>query len=114
VNELYAGGEASVDRFFTLANPILLHAGADVRGEWISQTVRRNDADQAVLAGFSPTTHYAGMALGGGLHVGTRFLMAPPLYLDLGVRGLVVGAMTAEGVDVRILFGAMVGIGLSL
>jgi hypothetical protein len=114
VNELYAGGEASVGRFFTLANAILLQAGADVRGEWISQTVRRNDADQVVLAGFSPTTHYAGTALGGGLHVGTRFLIAPPLYFDLGVRGLLLGAQTAEGVDVRVLFGAMVGIGLSL
>jgi hypothetical protein len=114
VSELYAGGEASVDRFFTLANPILLQAGVDVRGEWISQTVRRNDADRAVLAGFSPTTHYAGTVLGGGVHVGARFVIAPPLYLDLGVRGLVLGARTAEGVDVRVLAGVMAGIGLSL
>ena len=85
-----------------------------MRAEWISQTVRRNDAAQAVRAGFSPTTHYAGTALGAGLHAEARFLIAPPLYLDLGVRGLVLGANTAAGIDARFLVGAVAGIGLSL
>jgi hypothetical protein len=114
VTERSAGAEASVDRFFAIGAPVLLRAGMDVRGEWISQSVRRNDADRVVLAGFSTTTHYAGTAVGGGVHAGLRLSIAPPLYVDLGARVLVLGAKTSSGVDLRVLAGGLVGIGLSL
>jgi uncharacterized caspase-like protein len=116
VTELYVGGEASVNRFFTLSTSLLFHMGVDLRGEWVSQSVRRNDADRAMLAGFAATTHNSGTGLGGGLHAGLRFAVAHQLYIDVGARALVLalGARTSSGVDVRVLGGGFVGVGLSL
>jgi hypothetical protein len=114
VTELSAGGEASVDRFFTLSPPLLLRAGVDLRGAWISQSVRRNDADHATLAGFPATTHYSGTALGGGLHAGARFSLGAALYIDAGARALALGVNTSAGIEVRLLAGGELGVGFAL
>ena len=114
VTERYVGGEASVDRFFTLAAPLLLRLGVDLRGEWISQTVKRNDRERAQLAGFSATNHRTGTALGGGLHAGLRLAVNRSLYVDLAARALALGNDTLSGLEVRVLGGALVGVGLSL
>ena len=114
VRELFVGGEAALDRFFSVAPPLLFRVGVDVRGEWISQDVRRSDADRAALGGFHPSAHYSGSALGGGAHLGARLLLGSPLYLDLGARALAQGMPTSTGIEVRPLLGLSVAVGVSL
>jgi len=75
---------------------------------------RRNDGHRAALAGFPATTHHAGAAWGGGLHAGLRFSIAPPLYIDVGVRTLALGTRGSSALDGRVLGGGLVGVGLSL
>ena len=114
VTERSLGVEPSGDRFFALSAVILFRAGVDVRAAWIAQTVRRNDAEHAVLAGFASETHHDAGALAGGAHLGFRLVVAAPFYLDVGLRAMALGTRTATGVDVRALGGGTLGVGLSL
>jgi hypothetical protein len=114
VTELSCGGEASVDRFFSLGESLRLRVGVDARAEWIAQTVRRADAGRAAAAGFPVISHFSGAAFGGGAHIALRVPIGDRVYVDLGGRALALSANTASGVDVRVLGGAFVASGLAL
>ena len=75
--------------------------------------MRRNDANHAVLAGFAGESHHDAGALAAGAHLGLRFVVAAPVYVDLGVRALALGVRD-PGVDIRLLAGGTLGIGVSL
>jgi hypothetical protein len=112
VTEWYAGGDISLDRVITPGERTLLRVGLDLRGQWIWQTVRRRDADRLAVAGYPSIENFAGSALGGGLHVAARFLLAPRLYLEGGIRALGLGIKTDSAIDGRLLFGAWMGAGV--
>ncbi len=114
MDERSLGVELSGDRFFALSAVLLFRAGVDVRAAWIAQTVRRNDAEHAVLAGFASETHHDAGALAGDAHLGFRLVVAAPFYLDVGLRVMALGTWTSTGVDVRALGVGTLGVGPSL
>ena len=114
VTERTLGAELSGDRFFVVSPVMAFRLGIDFRAAWIAQTVRRNDAAHAILAGFPGESRFDAAALASGAHLGARFVVASPLYVDVGLRAMALGARTSSGIDVRLLGGGSLGIGLSL
>ena len=114
VTERVVGGEISGDRFVAVSPVVLFRVGIDLRASWVAQTVRRRDAAHALLAGFAAEEDHGSGALAGGAHIGVRLVVASPLYVDLGLRGLVLGDRAGGSLDARVLGGVSLGVGLAL
>ncbi|WP_394838566.1 caspase family protein [Pendulispora rubella] len=115
VREWFTGAELSLDRLFVLGGvlgaPTLVRVGADARGQWIWQSVRRNDSDRLASLGYETTSHRAGSAFGGGLHAAWRVSPTPSFYAEAGLRAFALAAKTDSGVEGRVLGGLWLSAG---
>jgi hypothetical protein len=113
VTERSIGAELTLDRFVPLSPAWSIRTGVDLRGEWIAQSVRRNDFAELELAGYPGTANYTSGAFGGGAHVAARLAITEALYVDAAVRGLVLGAKTDAGIEGRVLGRAALSVGVA-
>jgi hypothetical protein len=111
VQEKSLGGELSIDRFVPLGEAWTLRLGVDARGEWAWQRVERNDAARVAAAGLPASASYGGAMWGGGAHVALRFFVTPGAFVEVGVRGLALGAKTTDGAEGRLVGGGTIGVG---
>lgn len=111
VSERAVGGELAIDRFVALGQAWSLRVGVDARGEWVWQRVTRNDAARVTAVGLNATTRYTGALFGGGAHVAARLFLRPSVFVDVGVKGLALGAKTTDGAEGRVLGGGTLGVG---
>jgi hypothetical protein len=112
VREGSAGGEVSLDYGFALTEGVRLRLGVDARAQIVAQTVERTDAARLAPAGFTSHQNYEAAVAGGGVHSALRIPVNQLGFIDMGLRGLLLGMDTDEGLRGRLMLGVTIGGGI--